>query len=72
MTSLPPSTAFRVGELEYTDSQGRRYRLGFDETTSPPGVVWIAVQTWGYMKQLIATWDDVRTTAVGWAAAKGF
>lgn len=59
-------------ELLLSDSTGRRWRLGFDFTTSPPTAVWEPVQTWGYMKTLFATWADAKRGGASWGLAKGF
>lgn len=68
--SLPASESFRVGDSEYVDDQGRRWRLGFDLATAPPGVVWEPVMTWGYAKGLFGRWLDAELTAATWGGAK--
>lgn len=70
-TALPPSIVARVTDPVFVDSNGRSWVLGFDSSTSPPGVIWTPLLTWGYMKTLFASWGTVRAEHTSWAAAKG-
>lgn len=68
---LDPTITTRVTDPVFTDANGRQWTLGFDYSTSPPGVIWSPLLTWGYMKGLFASWAAVKSAPTSWAAAKG-
>jgi hypothetical protein len=58
--------------VKITDpATGIAWALGFDDSTSPPGVVWVAASTWAVAKaRLGGTWAQAKASAQTWGGAK--
>lgn len=70
--SLPPNSTQRVPSLiELADpATNVAYKLGFDDSTSPPTTVWVPVGTWSAAKALWSSWGAAKAACPSWAVAK--